>query len=419
MHPTEPRAATYSIVAVDPEEHLMGVAVQSHAFSVGSLVPWGQAGVGVVATQSVVNVDFGPRGLRELEAGHSPAEAVDRLLAADENSAVRQVAVLTPDGESATHTGHRCIAAAGHIRGAGFSVQANMMDQTGVPEAMAHAWHQGSGDFALRLLGVLQAAQAAGGDIRGVQSAALLIVSTDRAESVVQGRPLELRVEDHPRPLEELERLITLHKAYRRSDAADELAAVGNHVAAQRGYAAAQELAPDREELRFWQAISSALEDSDETRAQSRAILSELGPIPGGRWWRLAVRLPATGLFPMDSERWNQLLAPDPQVVYHILAQPASDSDPGQDALRPPSLEIEGFVHCSFAHQLPDVLARHYPGIVDPPVMAVHTAELSNILVVEDSYGIGEGYPHLYGPIPQGSVYATAPLSELLPGILR
>jgi len=235
---------------------------------------------------------------------------------------------------------------------------------------------------------------------------------------VVQGRPMELRVEDHPAPLQELKRLITLHTAYRHSDAADELAATGNHIAAQQEYAVARELAPDREELRFWQAISSALEGSSETIAHSRGILKELGPVPGGRWWRLAIRLPATGLFPMESERWNQLLAPNPQVVYHILAEPASDSDSGHDELRPPSLETEGFVHCSFAHQLPDVLARHYPGIVDPPVMAVHTAELSGILVVEDSYGLGESYPHLYGPIPARSVKETAPLSAILPGIL-
>ncbi len=396
----------------------MGVAVQSHAFSVGSLVPWGRAGVGVVATQSVVNVDFGPRGLSLLEAGYGPAETVDQLLATDENSPVRQVAVLTPDGESATHTGHRCIAAAGHIRGAGFSVQANMMDYPGVPEAMARAWGESSGDFARRLLAVLQAAQAAGGDIRGVQSASLLIVSTERSESVVQGRPMELRVEDHPAPLEELERLITLHTAYRHIDAADELAAMGNHSAAQRGYATARELAPDREELRFWQAISSGLEGSPETIAHSRSILLELGPVPGGRWWRLAVRLPATGLFPMDSERWNQLLAPDPQVVYHILGRSAAASEAGSDPLRPPSLETEGFVHCSFAHQLPEVLARHYPGIVDPAIMEVHTAKLSDPVVVEDSYGIGERYPHLYGPIPERAVGATAPLSTVLPGLI-
>lgn len=410
---TQPLAATYSIVAVDSPARLMGVAVQSHAFSVGSLVPWGRAGVGVVATQSVVNVDYGPQGLRLLEAGHDPARTVDRLLADDESAALRQVAVLTPDGAGATHTGHRCISVAGHVRGEGFSCQANMMDRPGVPEAMAQAWRETTGEFPQRLVSVLRAAEAAGGDIRGRQSAALLIVSMDSTDSIIQGRPVDLRVEDHPEPLDELDRLVTLQSAYRRSDDADELAAAGDHTAALQAYAAARELAPDREELRFWQAISSVAEGSVQTVARSRATLHELGPVPGGRWWRLAVRLPATGLFPIDSALWNSLLAPDPAIVYHIL----TEGERGGDPLRPQSLEREGFVHCSFAHQLPTVLARHYPGLTDPTVMAVNSESLTSDLVVEDSYGIGERYPHVYGPITQAAVETTALLSDLLPGL--
>ncbi|MFW5695361.1 MAG: DUF952 domain-containing protein [Alkalispirochaeta sp.] len=412
---TDPLAATYSIIAVDPAARLMGVAVQSHAFSVGSLVPWARAGVGVVATQSVVNVDFGPLGLDLLDAGYSPAETVDRLLAADEHAAVRQVAVLTPDGVSATHTGQRCIAVAGHVRGAGFSVQANMMDRPGVPSAMAQAWQEHPGEFADRLVAALQAAEAAGGDIRGMQSAALLIVSTEPSNSVVEGRPMDLRVEDHPAPLEELVRLIRLHTAYHHSDAADELAAGGDHEAARRAYAAAQQLAPDRDELRFWHAVSSAPWESQQSRKaprESRNTLEELGPIPGGRWWRLAVRLPPTGLIALDSEEWNRLLAPDPELVYHIVL----DSD--RDPLRPPSLQTEGFVHCSFAHQLPDVVARHYPDLTDPIVMAVDTTRLSSELVIEDSFGSGERFPHIYGAIDPTAVKTTAPVSELLPGLL-
>lgn len=419
-----PLAATYSIVAVDPDTRLMGVAVQSHAFSVGSLVPWGRAGVGVVATQSVVNVDYGLQGLTLLEAGHDAAQTVDQLLAGDDSAALRQVAVLTPDGVSATHTGHRCIAAAGHVRGGGFSCQANMMDRPGVPEAMARAWRETTGDFAQRLVTVLRAAEAAGGDIRGMQSAALFIVSMDATDTVIEGRPVDLRIEDHPAPLDELDRLVTLHNAYHRSDAADELAASGDHAAARQAYAAAQELAPDREELRFWQAISSAAEGSEETIAQCRAVLRRIGPVPGGRWWRLAVRLPATGLVPMDSEAWNRLLAPDPEIVYHIVTGGAgADKGPGEnnsssDPHRPQSLKTEGFVHCSFAHQLPAVLARHYPDLTNPTVMAVRTALLTSELVVEDSYGIGERYPHVYGPITPAAVTTTAPLSDLLPGLL-
>ncbi|MEX2443899.1 MAG: DUF952 domain-containing protein [Alkalispirochaeta sp.] len=412
MSHVQPLAATYSIVATDPVARVMGVAVQSHAYSVGSLVPWGRAGIGVVATQSVVNVDFGPRGLDLLEAGRTPAETVDRLLADDDSAPLRQVAILAPGGGSATHTGHRCIAAAGHVRGEGFSVQANMMDRSGVPEAMARAWRNSDGELAQRLVTALRAAEAAGGDIRGMQSAALLIVSMDSAESVLQGRPVDLRVEDHPAPLEELERLVILQSAYRWSDVADELAAKGDQDGAHRAYATARELAPDREELRFWQAISSVAEALPEALSRSRAILEELGPVPGGRWWRLAVRLPATGLFPLDSEVWNRFLAPEPALIYHIVTN--SNSDPH----RPPSLKTEGFVHCSFAHQLPGVLARHYPDLADPVVMAVNTTRLTGELVIEDSYAIGERYPHIYGPITPDSVEITAPVSELLPGIL-
>jgi uncharacterized Ntn-hydrolase superfamily protein/uncharacterized protein (DUF952 family) len=412
MMRTEPLVATYSIIAVDPASRLMGVAVQSHAFSVGSLVPWGRPGVGVVATQSVVNIDYGPRGLELLAGGSTPAETVDRLLADDDEAPLRQVAVLDPHGESATHTGQRCIAAAGHVRGEGFSCQANMMGRPGVPEAMARAWRESSGEFAHRLVAVLRAAEDAGGDIRGMQSAALLIVSTDTTDSVVTGRPVDLRVEDHPDPLDELDRLLTLHSAYRHSDAADELAATGDHTAARKAYATARELAPDRDELRFWQAISSAAQGDGDAVERSRAVLRELGPVPGGRWWRLAVRLPPTGLFSMDSERWNRLLAPNPEVVYHVAGE--TDGDP----LRPPSLETEGFVHCSFAHQLPEVLARHYPDLSDPSVMAVNTTGLTEDLVVEDSYGIGERYPHVYAPIPPTAVETTARIVDLLPGLL-
>lgn len=408
----EPLAATYSIVAVDPSTGLMGVAVQSHAFSVGSLVPWGRAGVGVVATQSVVNVDYGPEGLNLLAAGIGPAETIDRLIGDDDGAALRQVAVLAPSGEGATHTGGRCIAAAGHVRGEGFSCQANMMDRPGVPEAMARAWREGAGELAQRLVAVLRAAEHAGGDIRGMQSAALLIVSTEPTDSIECGRPVDLRVEDHPAPLDELDRLLGLQAAYRRSDAGDELAAAGEHDAAHQAYAEAQELAPDREELRFWQGISCAAGGSGRDIEKFRAMLRELGPLPGGRWWRLAVRLPPTGLFPMDSELWNRLLAPDPQLVYHIVTE--TDSDP----LRPTSLETEGFVHCSFAHQLPEVLARHYPDLAEPTVMAVNTTRIDSDLVVEDSYGIGERYPHLYGPISPTAVEVIAPVTRLLPGLL-
>ncbi|MCG8481578.1 MAG: DUF1028 domain-containing protein, partial [Spirochaetales bacterium] len=176
MRRNERLVTTYSIVGVDEERGLMGGAVQSHAFAVGSIVVWARAGIGVVATQSVVNPNFGPRGLELLAEGRSAPAALDELLAGDGAPAVRQVALITPDGVSATHTGERCIAEAGHIRGEGYSVQANMMDRTGVPEAMAEAWSKTTGPLPERLLAALKAAEAAGGDIRGRQSASMTVV---------------------------------------------------------------------------------------------------------------------------------------------------------------------------------------------------------------------------------------------------
>ncbi|HEY8173386.1 MAG TPA: DUF1028 domain-containing protein, partial [Dehalococcoidia bacterium] len=195
---------TYSIVARDATTGELGVAVQSRYFSVGSVVTWAEAGVGAVATQSLARMEYGPEGLELMRAGKSAREALDSLVAADGGSAVRQVAMIDASSNVATHTGERCIAAAGQIVGDGYSVQANMMVDDSIWPAMASMYEASRGDLADRMLAALDAAQAAGGDIRGQQSAAMLIVSGTRGEKPWDGRLLELRIEDHPRPLDEL-----------------------------------------------------------------------------------------------------------------------------------------------------------------------------------------------------------------------
>ena len=249
---------TYSIVARDPATGQLGVAVQSHWFSVGSVVSWAEAGVGAVATQSFVDPAYGPRGLELMRGGLSPAQALAALTSVDEGRDVRQIAFVDAAGRVAAHTGSRCIEAAGHHLGEGYSVQANMMLSDRVVPAMAAAYEKAEGDLAERMLQALEAAEAAGGDIRGRQSAAMVIV-----KGVSSGRPwadrvLELRVEDHPDPLAELRRLVTVHYAYERMNAGDVAVEKGDLGLAKAEYAAAAALLPGSLEVQYWAAVTLA-----------------------------------------------------------------------------------------------------------------------------------------------------------------
>ena len=181
----EPLAHTYSIVAIDEETGELGVAVQSHWFSVGSIVSWAEAGVGAIATQSLVNVSFGPRGLDLLKQGKTAQEAIDELITSDEGRDFRQLAIVDAQGRVATHTGKKCIADAGHKQGKNYSVQANMMLNKKIWPAMAKAFENSIGPLAERLLTALKAAEAAGGDIRGQQSAAILVVKVKDVDDEV------------------------------------------------------------------------------------------------------------------------------------------------------------------------------------------------------------------------------------------
>jgi uncharacterized Ntn-hydrolase superfamily protein len=247
------RVGTYSIVARDSHTGQLGVAVQSHWFSVGSVVSWGRAGVGVVATQSIAEPAYGPNLLDRLEAGEQPEAALESLLAADEAAAVRQVAVADSGGRVAVHTGDGCVAHAGHVSGDGFSVQANMMRSPRVWPAMEQAFAAAGGPLARRLLASLEAGEAEGGDVRGRQSAALLVVP---ATGEAWRRDTELRVEDHADPLAELARLLDLHDGYALASQADKLVGQGRYEEASDRYRQAARLGPANEELLFWSGLS-------------------------------------------------------------------------------------------------------------------------------------------------------------------
>ena len=250
--------STYSIVALDETTGELGVAVQSHWFSVGFLVPWAKAGVGAVATQSFVKVDYGPDGIQLMESGMKAADALKALTSKDEGEAVRQVGMIDIKGNVAAHTGSRCIKYAGHIVGENYSVQANMMANATVPKAMAIAFEETKGDLADRMMAALEAAEAEGGDIRGKQSAAMVIVSGEPSGVEWKDTKLNLRIEDHPTPLIELKRLIRVHRAYQHANMGDHYMETEEIDKALIEYSKAAEYYPENAELPYWSAIALA-----------------------------------------------------------------------------------------------------------------------------------------------------------------
>src|SRR6188472_775582 len=270
------RRGTYSIVAGDRRTGELGVAVQSHWFAVGAIVPWVRAGVGAVATQSIAEPAYGPQALDALAAGARAPAALDGLLADDAQARFRQVGVVDAHGDVAVHTGAGCVAHAGDERGAGFTAQANMMASAAVWPAMARAFEAAVGPLARRLLAALHAAQAEGGDIRGRQSAALLVAP---AEGEPWRRTVDLRVDDDPEPLAELDRLLDLADAYDLATQGDELVGQGRHDEAGERYARAAQLAPGNHELLFWAGLAAAQAGDLPTALERvrRAIALESG----------------------------------------------------------------------------------------------------------------------------------------------
>lgn len=291
---------TYSIVARDPATGALGVAVQSHYLAVGSLCPWARAGVGAVATQSVVEPSYGPKGLDLMQAGSTAAAALALLASADDGATLRQVAMVDAAGVVAAHTGSQCIAEAGHVVGDGFSVQANMMERSTVWDAMAAAYEAsgaaGAGSFALRLVEALDAAEAEGGDIRGRQSAALVIVAPTPSETPWQDTWFDLRVDDHAEPLVELRRMVELRRAFIEAGQGDNAMARGDVAGALAHFEAAHALAPDNVELAFWLGVSTAAAGRVD---EARPLLTQAFAAHDG-WPELLRRLPAAGLFPAD-----------------------------------------------------------------------------------------------------------------------
>jgi uncharacterized Ntn-hydrolase superfamily protein len=304
--PTKPAGRpvhTYSIVARDPATGEMGVAVQSHWFSVGFVVPWAEAGAGAVATQSFVDPTYGKGGIELMRAGKSAPDTLKALLAGDEGRDVRQVAMVDAKGRVAAHTGAKNIAMAGHITGEEFSVQANMMLRDTVWPAMAKAYRETKGDLAERMMASLEAAQAAGGDIRGKQSAALIVVGPKATGQSWLDRVYDLRVDDHPEPILELRRLLTLARAYRHMNDGDIAVEKGETERALREYSSAAKLAPGNAEMLYWHAIS--LINMGRTE-DALPLLKRVYAIDEN-WRELTRRLPAAGLLKDDGALMRRL----------------------------------------------------------------------------------------------------------------
>lgn len=296
---------TYSIIARDPVTGQLGVAVQSHWFSVGTTVPWIRAGIGAVATQSLTDVTYGVIGLAMMAAGKTAEEALQGAIRSDQTPQWRQVGMIDAFGNQAVHTGRKCIRHAGHVSGDGFIVMANLMERPTVWEAMATAYRESEGELADRMLAALDAAQAEGGDIRGRQSAAIIIVSGDPTGIPFRDTVMDLRVDDHPQPLVELRRLVNLSRAYQFMNDGDERLAQSDAAGAKLAYNSAMELAPDNTEIQFWSAVTLF---SGGQEQQALVIFKQVFA-EDRRWMEVLRRLPMSDLLANDDGQVNRILA--------------------------------------------------------------------------------------------------------------
>ena len=300
---------TFSIVARDSITGELGVAVQSHWFSVGPLVPWAEAGVGAVATQSFVDPAYGPLGLELMRAGKTAKQALQGILTSDGAPEVRQVAMVDAHGNVAAHTGAKCIPAAGHIEGEQFTVEANLMLNDKVWPAMASAYRSAKGDLAERMLAALDAAQSVGGDIRGRQSAAILIVTGKPTGKPWVDRTMDLRVEDSPEPLKELRRLVNIHRAYQHEDAGDLAVEKHDVEGALREYGTAEQMIPENLEMKYWHAVALVnVGRIDESLPIFKSVF-EADP----NWIELTPRLPKVDLLKVDDQGLQKILSVAPK----------------------------------------------------------------------------------------------------------
>lgn len=299
----DPLVSTYSIVAWDSATGEFGAAVQSHYFRVADVI-WAEAGVGVVATQSFVDFSYGPLGLAMMRNGKPSTAALKGLLASDSTNQARQVAMIDRNGQVAVYTGPNCIQAAGHHSGKGYSCQANLMRNATVWDAMAKAFETTQGTLAERMMAALEAAQREGGDIRGMQSAAILVVSGKPTGQIWRDRLIDLRVDDNPEPLIELRRLLDLNRAYRRVDRGDELVTEGKIDAAEIEYAEAAKLAPGNNEILFWEAVTL----SENGRLDKALPIFKQVFASDSSWRELIPRLVKPGLLKDDPKTIEQIM---------------------------------------------------------------------------------------------------------------
>jgi uncharacterized Ntn-hydrolase superfamily protein len=295
---------TYSIVARDTITGEMGVAVQSHWFSVGSVVSWAEAGAGAIATQSLVNVSFGKRGLDLLREGKTASEALNTLIASDKGREFRQLAIIDNQGNVATFTGRKCIPNAGQIMGKNYSVQANMMLNKKVWPAMAEAFESSTGPLAERMIAALKAAESVGGDIRGQQSASILVVRAQATGKPWEDRLIDLRVEDHPQAVKEIERVLKIHRAYQHMNGGDLAIEMGDEEKALEEYAAAEKLFPENIEMKFWHAVSLVNIGKLEKAIPIFRQVFEKEP----NWIELTRRIVPNGLLKVDEETLDKII---------------------------------------------------------------------------------------------------------------
>jgi uncharacterized Ntn-hydrolase superfamily protein len=303
---TEPLAHTFSIVARDPKTGEMAVGVQSHWFSVGTSVSWAEAGVGVVATQSFTNKSFGIRGLSLLKQGKTAQEALDILLSDDPGKEVRQVAIVDNKGNVAVHTGKGCVQFAGDIKGNQYSVQSNMMLTNKVPAAMSKAYEESDGKpLAERVMLALKAAQTAGGDIRGKQSAAILVVPAISKNEPWNERTIDLRVDDSSEPLKELERLLKVQEAYQFMNEGDLAVETNDMPKAMKLYGSAMKMFPNNLEMQYWTAVTLA-----NNKEVNKAIPMFKKIFAADKNWKeMTKRLPAVNLLLVTEKELKQILA--------------------------------------------------------------------------------------------------------------
>ncbi len=301
----EQLVSTYSIIARDSITGEMGIAVQSHWFNVGAVVGWGEAGIGVIATQSFVNPSFGIKGLDLLKQGKTPKQVVDELIAADEGRDFRQLAIMDKDGNTASYTGSKCIYAAGNIAGKNYSVQANLMLNDKVWGAMQSAFNETTGKLAERMIAALEAAQQTGGDIRGMQSAAIIIWKGKSTGEPWNDKIIDLRVEDNENPVAELKRLLTVQRAYDHMNAGDVATEKLDMKLAVDEYNAAMEMFPDNLEMKYWTAVSLANNNKlDEALPLFNYVFAT-----DKNWKELTPRLVKSNLLSVSEEDLKKILS--------------------------------------------------------------------------------------------------------------